>query len=211
MKRGPEPVKGYDAAIPAALRRGRVMRFRSSPSYPAMFLIYGNGLTILVCLRFARRLSRVTIGEIIADNAGAIAGLRTIPQGGPVCLELWLYSRYGALRFFRIGENGSPEEIDRDGLALVNGKPVSKAEPATGVAGPAAPVPAAGFPEDPCIVNPPGNILWFLKKRNAMNAQAVECGNATGLPDGELVTAAPPGVSGSSHPQGREGGGEGVR
>src|SRR5512133_4147333 len=60
MKRGPEPVKGFDAAIPAALRRGRVMLFKSSPEYVGHFQFYGNGLLVMVCLRLVVRLSRAT-------------------------------------------------------------------------------------------------------------------------------------------------------
>ena len=96
----------------------------SSPAYVSDFLFYGNGLLVLVCLRLARRLFRATLAEISAEYADAIAGLCTVPCGGPVSRELWLYSRHGALRFFRVGENGSLEEIDRDGVPFVDGKPV---------------------------------------------------------------------------------------
>jgi hypothetical protein len=142
MKRGPEPVKGFEAAIPVALRRGQVMRFRSSPAYVSNFLIYGNGLLILVCLRLARRLSRATIAEISADYIDAIAGLCTVPCGGPVSCELWLYSRHGAMRFFRVGAAGL-EEIDRDGVPFVKGQPVSTVRPVPGHAGFLAMVSAA--------------------------------------------------------------------
>src|SRR5512145_344181 len=114
MKRKTEPLKGFDAAIPAALRRGRVMYFRSSPAYVSEFLFYGNGLIVMVGLRLARKLFHATPAEISAEYADAIAGLCTIPCGGPVSRELWLYSRYGALRFFRVGADGGLAEIDRD-------------------------------------------------------------------------------------------------
>jgi hypothetical protein len=181
MRRGPEPEKGYEAAIPVALRRGRLMRFRSSPSYVSNFLFYGNGLLVLVCLRLAKRLSRATIAEISAEYADAIAGLCTIPCGGPVSRELWLYSRHGALRFFRLGSDGDLEEIDRDGLPFVNGKPIVPVEPASGATRPAAPAPAAGLPGYPCSANPPGHVLRFLKKWNAMNAQAAKGAGVTGM------------------------------
>jgi len=164
MKRGPEPVKGYDAAIPAALRRGRVMRFRSSPEYAGNFLFYGNGLLVLVCLRLARRLSRATLAEISADFPEAIAGLSTVPCGGPVSRELWLYSRHGALRFFRVGGDGCLEEIDRDGMAFVDGKPLSKSLPAPDNTGLSASAPVSGIQSGQGSTGTPGHIIRWLKK-----------------------------------------------
>lgn len=209
MKRGPEPVKGFDAAIPAALRRGRVIRFRSSPEYVGNFMVYGNGLVILVCLRLAVRLSRATLAEIRADFASAIAGLCTIPGGGPVSRELWLYSRHGRLRFFRIGGNGGLEEIDREGLPFVDGKPVGTIQPASGAAGSPVPAPAAGVPADSGGVDPPDHILRWLAKRNAMKVQAAEGDSATGSPKEVPVVDAPTGETGSSQIPGEEGSGAG--
>jgi hypothetical protein len=169
MKRGAEPTKGFEAAIPVALRRGRVMRFRSSPDYASEFLFYGNGLLVLVGLRLARRLYHATIAEIRAEYAGAIAGLCTLPIGGPVSGELWLYSRYGALRFFRVGADGSLIEIDRDGVPFVDGKPVGAGHPVPGTTGSPEPAPAAGIPTGSASIDPESPIIRWLKKRNIMN------------------------------------------
>jgi len=209
MKRGPEPVKGFDAAIPAALRRGQVMRFQSSPEYVGNFLFYGNGLLVMVCLRLAVRLSRATLAEICADNAGAIAGLCTIPCGGPVSRELWLYTRHGRLRFFRVDGNGGLEEIDRDGVPFVDGKPVGTMPPAPGDAGSPPPAPAAGLAEDSGGVDPPDHILRWLAKWNAMKAQAAEGDGATISPKGGPVVDAPAGQMGSSQIPGEDGSGAG--
>jgi len=210
MKRGPEPVKGLDAAIPAALRRGRVIRFRSSPEYAGNFLFYGNGLLVMVCLRLAVRLSRATLAEIRADYAGAIAGLCTVPCGGPVSRELWLYTRHGKLRFFRVCENGGLEEIDRDGVPFADGKPVGTIRPAPGDAGSPAPAPAAGIPAGTGSIDPPDHILRWLEKRNAMNTQeAGRDAGATGSPTGVPVVDAPPAEPGSSRIPGEEEGGTG--
>jgi hypothetical protein len=168
MKRGPEPVKGYDAAIPVALRRGRVMHFRSSPAYVGEFLFYGNGQLVLVSLRLARRLFRGTLAGISAEYADAIAGLCTLPCGGPVSRELWLYSRYGALRFFRVGEGGSLEEIDRDGVPFVDGKPVVASQPATGDAGSPSTYPVCSVPAGSGSIDPRSPIIRWLAKMNAM-------------------------------------------
>jgi hypothetical protein len=193
MKRGPEPVKGYEAAIPVALRRGRVMRFRSSPSYVSDFLFYGNGLLVLVCLRLAKRLSRATIAEISAEYADAIAGLCTVPCGGPVSRELWLYSRHGALRFFRVGAAGL-EEIDRDGVPFVDGKPAGTVLPALGDAGYPAPAPAAGIPAGSGSTDPNGRIIRWLKKRNALKKSGADGAGTTGTGDpGKISGAGCPG------------------
>ena len=65
-----------------------------------------------------------TIAEITIEYAAAVHGLCTIPFGGPVSRELWLYTRHGTLRFFRVTEAGLVE-IDSFGFPFVNGKPVT--------------------------------------------------------------------------------------
>jgi hypothetical protein len=191
MKRGPESVKGYEAAIPVALRRGRVMRFRSSPSYVSDFLFYGNGLLVLACLRLAKRLSRATIAEISAEYADAIAGLRTVPCGGPVSRELWLYSRHGALRVFRVGAAGL-EEIDRDGVPFVDGKPVCTMLPAPDKAG--SPAAVAGVPAGSGSIDPTSRIIRWLKKRNGMKKSGADGAGTTGTGDpGKIPDAGCPG------------------
>ena len=189
MKRRTEPVKGFDVAIPFALRRGRVMRFRSSPAYVSEFLFYGNGLIVLVSLRLARRLFHATLNEISAEYADAIAGLCTIPSGGPVSRELWLYSRYGALRFFRVGPDGSLEEIDRDGVPFVDGKPVIASPPALGNAGAPAPAPGCSVSAGPGDAVPGSPIIRWLAKRNAMKTDMMPV--ATGTQNGNRIN--PPG------------------
>jgi len=180
MKSGPEPVKGYEVAIPVALRRGRVMYFRSSTAYVSEFLFYGNGLLVLVGLRLARRLFRATLAEIGAEYADAIAGLCTLPCGGPVSRELWLYSRHGALRFFRVGVDGGLEEIDRDGVPFVNGKPVGATVPAAGNAGSPGLTPVAGVPAGSGSTEPGSRIIRWLKKRNAMKKSCADAAGTTG-------------------------------
>lgn len=179
MKRRTEPAKGFDVAIPVARRRGRVMHFRSSPTYVSEFLFSGNGLLVLVSLRLARRLFHATLDGISAEYADAIAGLCTVPCGGPVCCELWLYSRYGALRFFRVGADGSLEEIDRDGVPFVDGKPVVASPPAPGNTKSPEPSPAAGIPAGSASTDPQGRIIRWLKKRNAMKKSDAEATGTT--------------------------------
>jgi hypothetical protein len=114
MTRGRPPRKGLDAAIPIAQERGRVMEFRQTPETPCAFLIAGNGCLALVRVRKARRLHG-TVAEIEEEFSDAVREARTIPCGGPVSREIWLYSRYCVMRFFRVGSTGLTE-LDRHGL-----------------------------------------------------------------------------------------------
>jgi len=159
------------------------MRFQSSPWYVADFTIHGNGILSLVRLRLARRLY-ATIAEITSDFSDTIAELGTVPGGGPVSRELWLYSRYGALRFFRLEEAGLIE-IDLYGIAFVNGKPVVSvlapppSDPGSVNQAGTAPVSAPGNPTGPLgtspvtgqaapgTLDPRGPIARWLRKRNA--------------------------------------------
>lgn len=117
MKRGPNVSKGIVLAIPHALRRGQVMIFLASLMNLAEILITGSGLFVLVRIRLSRKLS-ARIADIEADFRDVIDGLRTVPRFGPVSCELWLYSRYGTMRYFRI-EDTSIVEIDPFGAPLV--------------------------------------------------------------------------------------------
>jgi hypothetical protein len=56
-----------------------------------------------------------------SENMGEpIIRVREIPDCGPVCRELWLYSRYEALRFFRI-ENAELVDLGPDGRPVTEG------------------------------------------------------------------------------------------
>jgi hypothetical protein len=123
MKRGPPPFKGFDIAIPIAMRRGRVMLFQQLPDYVCDFTIAGNGILAQVRLMTMTRV-HASLAEISREYSDAVTGLCTLAFGGPVSRELWLYSRYGSLRFFRVTEVGLIE-IDANGYPFVNGKPVT--------------------------------------------------------------------------------------
>ena len=57
-----------------------------------------------------RNLQRITMS--------LIAGLRTLPGSGLVTRELWLYSKKGIWRYFRVTDSGI-EEIGPDGEPLI--------------------------------------------------------------------------------------------
>ena len=181
MKRGPPPAKGFDVAIPVALMRGDVMLFQRSPENVCDFTIAGNGILAMVRLMMILRL-HAPIAEIAIEYAAAVHELSTIPFGGPVSRELWLYTRHGTLRFFRVTETGLVE-IDSFGFPFVNGKPVTMLPAFPGAnllpTGPVAPgQPGAGDgtaqatgpavgPALPGGLDPKSPIARWLVKKNA--------------------------------------------
>lgn len=119
--------RGISLALPVALRRGHVMAFLPGLTNLGEFLIAGNGHFDLVGIRFARRI-RASLHEIEKEFAEAIADLRLAPRTGPVSCELWLYSRYGTLRHFRVNDNAIAE-VDLFGLPLARAKPAAVTNP----------------------------------------------------------------------------------
>lgn len=165
MKRGTLMPRGIALAVPVALMRGYVIVFIRSLLNPGEFLITGNGLFTMVAVRFARK-SLASIAEIEAEFAEVITGLRLVPRTGPVSCELWLYSRYGTLRHFRVGDAGLVE-VDCYGTPLSQKKPVVvgalplvSGEPAPH--GSPLPVPSV-----PGTADNRGPILRWLAKWNA--------------------------------------------
>ena len=134
MTRGPESRTGFAAALPVARRRGHVDLFRHGQGSRAEFLIAGSVMLAIVRLRRATCLHG-TVADIASIFRKVIDDFRSYPAGGPVFRELWLYSRYGVLRFFRVEDDGIVE-IAADGTVLLPVNPGS-----TGAAG--------GFTSDP--------------------------------------------------------------
>ena len=128
------------------------------------FLITGNGVFVLVGVRFARKLF-ASIAEIEAEFAEVITGLRLVPRNGPVSCELWLYSRYGTLRHFRIRDAGLLE-VDLYGTPLDQVKPVAAGSPPSGNETPALQGAAAPGPSVPGTADNRSPILRWLAKRN---------------------------------------------
>jgi len=185
MRRGPPPAKGFDVAIPVALMRGDVMLFQRSPGNVCDFTIAGNGILAMVRLMMILRL-HATIAEITIEYATAVHGLCTIPFGGPVSRELWLYTRYGTLRFFRVTEAGLVE-IDCFGFPFVNGRsvtmlpafpganlppagPAAAGQPGAGAGTARGPGPG-GRPALPGGLDPKSPIVRWLVKKNAGKKQ----------------------------------------
>lgn len=196
MKRGPPPTKGFNIAIPIAMGRGSVMLFQLLPNHVCDFTITSNGIFALVRIVAGTRL-HANIAEISWKYSGAITGLCTIPFGGPVSRELWLYSRYGTMRFFRVLETGLVE-IDCHGFSFVNGKPVVALPAIPGANpcpyGPTIPVPAMpvinGLP-NPGPDDSKSPIIRWLRKKNAGKKPEPDENNPTGLIDPSSNTTCP--------------------
>mgnify|MGYP001275821583 CR=1 FL=1 len=122
MTRGRQPTKNRDAGIAMAKMRGTVMQFVPEAGMVCTFMIRGAGRIIFVRIKRASRL-HCGVTELAADHDDLIARLRTLPGVGPVIRELWLYSKKGVWRYFRVTDTGI-EETGPDGELLIPaGKP----------------------------------------------------------------------------------------
>jgi hypothetical protein len=98
------------------------MQFVPDAGTVCTFMIRGAGRIIFVRIKRAARL-HCKVLELAADYDELIAGLRTLPGAGPVTRELWLYSKKGVWRYFRVTDAGI-EETGPDGEPLIlAGKP----------------------------------------------------------------------------------------
>ena len=116
MTRGPAPVIWKDTALPVAQARGQVMLFAHSVRNLADFVIV-TGTVAFVRIRKVPCL-HAPPAKIAEERAPEIGKLRMIPT--TVSRELWVYSRYGVLRFFRV-EDDSIVELSADGRPLGSG------------------------------------------------------------------------------------------
>ena len=113
MNRGRPATKGIGDAVAIAQRRGCVMQIVNASDSVCDFLIRTAGLVIFTrIVRFEKIIAPVS--EIKHECRGMIAGLRLFPRSEQIRLELWIYSRHGTYRFFRLTDAGL-EEIRQDG------------------------------------------------------------------------------------------------
>jgi hypothetical protein len=116
MTRGRHPELGRKIAETVACQRGTVHVIVQGKDRTLDILITTRGHVILVTVQRSERLGE-PIQKVEELYREPIHRIREIPDGGPVCRELWLYSRYETLRFFRI-ENSAVVELGRDGIPL---------------------------------------------------------------------------------------------
>ena len=129
MSRGRPPSKGMDIALPVAKARGRVIELVQNGDTLADFEIIIGGVVIFVSLCRADPF-RCTPADIEAGSRVRIARLRSVPASAHIIRELWIYSKYGSLRLFRV-EDTWLLEIGPDGMPLGAGA----ANAVTGVTG----------------------------------------------------------------------------
>lgn len=63
-----------------------------------------------------------TVRDIEHECCDLIAELRLFPKSAQIHLELWMYSKHGTYRFFRVRDDGL-EELDRDGCSVSSASP----------------------------------------------------------------------------------------
>jgi hypothetical protein len=118
MTRGRLVTKGLDEAIQTAGARGAIMKFSPYGEIVCNFLIRSPLRLTFVRIKYASRFHG-TLAEIEAEYRDLIGRLRSIPGSSLVIRELWIYSRYGTWRYFRVTETGI-EETSREYMPVKN-------------------------------------------------------------------------------------------
>jgi hypothetical protein len=109
----PRPRKTLPDAISLARLRGQVQLARYTREALFHFTINALGIVAFVRVRYTEQIL-LTIPEIVAEFHSDISRLRAIVQATAISRELWLRSRHGTWRFFRVTADGLVE-IGRDG------------------------------------------------------------------------------------------------
>jgi hypothetical protein len=113
MSRGPLPKRALDTAIEIAEQRGIVQKAERGPVFLYDFTIVGTSPVAFIRVKYFPRILAL-LDEIAAEFRHEIHLLRSITRGAAVSLELWLRSRHGTWRFFRVAADGIVE-LGRDG------------------------------------------------------------------------------------------------
>ena len=116
MTKGRPATTGVDDAIVIARKRGCVTRIVYGLDSVCDLLIRTAAHVVFVKTRRTEKIT-ATIREIEHAYHNLIAELRLFPGSAQILLELWVYSKHGTYRFFRIGEAGLVE-VDRDGMLV---------------------------------------------------------------------------------------------
>lgn len=116
LSRGPKPRRALKAAIPIAELRGRVQMAKSGPESLYDFTIVSAVPVAFIRIKYAARIL-APLAEIAAEFREAILELGAVTHDNAISRELWLCSKHGTLRFFRIIAEGLVE-LGRDGKLL---------------------------------------------------------------------------------------------
>jgi len=113
MKRGRPATTGIKDAVAIAQKRGCVMQIVYASDSVCDFLIRTAALVIFArIVRFEKIIAPVS--EIEHECRGIIAELQLFPRSEQIRLELWIYSKHGTYRFFRVTDAGL-KEIQQNG------------------------------------------------------------------------------------------------
>jgi len=116
MTRGRTVTQGVEDAILTARTRGCVMKFYSGPESVCNLMIRTSVHLIFVRVKRVVRIL-CTLKEIEEEHRDLIVQLRSFPVSGLIIRELWIYSKHGTYRYFRVGDAGI-EEIDWNGIPV---------------------------------------------------------------------------------------------
>jgi len=116
MSRGPRAHQTLADAIPIAEVRGTVQMAERGPEMLYDFTITGTKPSAFVSVKYTEHI-RMLLAEIARECDEKIRRLRSVAQDTAVSCELWLRSRYGTWRFFRVTAE-KIVEIGRDGREL---------------------------------------------------------------------------------------------
>ena len=118
MIRGPRPLVTIRDAIPIGLQRGMIQLAERGTEMLYDFTISETkpNPVAFVSVKYTERI-RATLEDISRDCDDRIRKLRSIARDATVSCELWLHSRYGTWRFFRITADAIVE-LGRDGRSL---------------------------------------------------------------------------------------------
>lgn len=113
MTRGRPATRGINDAVAIAQRRGCVMRVTYAHDSVCDFFIRAVMLVIFVrVMRIEKIVAPASEIEFVCRRM--IAELRLFPPSQQIRLELWVYSKHGTYRFFRLTTAGL-EEIQQSG------------------------------------------------------------------------------------------------
>jgi len=116
VSRGPRANQTLADAIVIAKIRGTVQMAERGPEMLYDFTITGTIPSAFVSVKYTEHILML-LAEIARECDEKIRRLRSVAQDTAVSCELWLRSRYGTWRFFRVFAEGIVE-IGRDGREL---------------------------------------------------------------------------------------------
>ena len=124
MTRGPVSEQAIAWAVALAAVRGTVYDFRKQRECPCDFQIVSSSGIAFVRVKRTRCLHR-TAEELGAECRDHVLRLRAVPRAPAVTRELWICSRSGRWRFFRVTDTGL-DEIPGPVPALPAGSPAAQ-------------------------------------------------------------------------------------